>query len=439
MLYRFILQNFRSFRDRVELSLIPDENSEHIGFKGSQFPVLKDAIIYGPNASGKSNLIKALNFMRRLVLDEHVLLSGNNQSFRLSSEMVGSPTLFLTEIRIGESLYQYAILLSFKESRILEENLKVYDGKSKLWDSIFSRKFVEGKYKVNITIPNDSSLLETYKLYKEELSISPSRLLLSLFASKQLSGDSFIDSINLVYDWFERMTVIFPDTEYNLIGAVGNDMDAVNSLFKRYFNLFGIEIDNIKLTEVPAELLRIPATLTSSIKSDLIKMDSLDSNAILYANHQNYLVSLDGEGNLNFKEVRFVHKKDAYTAEFQMVDESDGTRRLFDLIPLIGYLSEDNRVAVIDEVDRSLHCLLTRKLIQTILEENANNNSQIIVSTHDVLLMDSHILGRKEVWFVSRQDMVSTLYPLDQFKYDDKVADVVKNYLIGRFKAIPEY
>ena len=68
MLYRFIIENFKSFKKRNEISFIPDETSHHVAYAETQIPVLRDAVIYGANASGKSNVIKAINFVRRLVI-----------------------------------------------------------------------------------------------------------------------------------------------------------------------------------------------------------------------------------------------------------------------------------------------------------------------------------------------------------------------------------
>ena len=133
-----------------------------------------------------------------------------------------------------------------------------------------------------------------------------------------------------------------------------------------------------------------------------------------------------------------MHKLNNYQGDFEIQEESDGTQRLFDLIPMIGYLMHSNKVVMIDEIDRSLHCLLTRKLLQMVLNESEATKSQIVLTTHDVLLMDLSILGKREIWFVDKKSKVSSLYPLDKFRIDSKI-DINKNYLLGRFKAIPEY
>ena len=438
MLYRLVVQNFKSFKNRAAFSMIPDEQSKYVGFRETDISVLKDAVIYGPNASGKSNLIKALNFLRSLVVKDNFLAGERNQAFRLDEVSVNAPTLLSVEIRLPRGLFQYSIGFSFRESVILKESLRKFEELTQTWLPLFVRpSSIIGKA-VDLNFSPDSPLANKYAIYVEDIASEPIRPFLSFMASKKLAGDQLIDDINAVYQWFEKLVVIFPETEYNLVGALNANEEGVNRTFKKYFDLFKIDIDSIKLTDVPANSFQLSENSMLSLKRDLIR-SSQGASAILHARGQNYLVSLDRESNLSFKAVSFVHKAGTYSAEFAMSDESDGTKRLFDMIPLIGRLIEENHVVVIDEIDRSLHCLLTRQIMKTILEKGVSTNSQIIVSTHDVLLMDQHLLGRKEVWFVRRDKMESSLFPLDQFKFESEKVDFVRNYLIGRFNAIPEF
>ena len=123
---------------------------------------------------------------------------------------------------------------------------------------------------------------------------------------------------------------------------------------------------------------------------------------------------------------------------FEYADESDGTKRLFDLIPLL-YSNDESHVIVIDEIDRSLHTNLTRKFIELFYQYTKDNNSQLIATTHDSNLMDLDFVRQDEIWFVERQeDHSSCIYSLNKFK--QRFDKVLRNdYLIGRYGAIPMF
>lgn len=434
MLYRLIIENFKSFRDRTELSLIPDKNSVHTAYAKSKYPVLRDVAIYGPNASGKSNIIRAIDFLRCVITDSNALPIVKNQAFKLASETIEKPSLFVVEIRAVETIYQYGLVLHFKSGSVISEWLKSFDIEHSSWVNVFSRQNDE----ISFNMDNDSANFARYNTYKQDLSTQNQRLVLSEIASKRLSGDSCSDAINAVYSWFSDLQIIFPSTTFNLLGALVNDIEGVNQLYKNYFKRFDIDIESIKLKEIPRNAAQIPDRVEAQIKRDLISSNGRKSFAMLHG-PKDYLARIDDNGDISYSEISFVHKLDDFEADFELKEESDGTQRLFDLIPMIARLMDENKVVLIDELERSLHCLLTRKMLQMVLDEaTPDSRSQIILSTHDVLLMDLSILGRKEIWFVNKKKKVSTLYPLDKFKFEDTM-QIGQNYLLGRFKAIPEY
>lgn len=437
MIYRIILQNFRSFKDRVELSLIPDADSIHVAYDDTKYPTLRSAAIYGANASGKSNIIKAIDFLRDVILDNSIIPVVKNQAFRLDATSVVSPSLMVVEIRLDNYIYQYGVVFNFSTSCIIKEWLKSYNVDLDNWSPIFIRTLNNNINEIEFITSNDNPNQVRYEIYKEDLAKQSQRLVLSEIASKGLSDSDCAEHINRIYEWFNDLSIIFPSTSYNLLGALAKDEQAVNELYKSYFNVFDIDIEEIKLKQVPSDLIHIPDKLVTQIKKDLQAQKNNKKFAMIHGN-RDFLARMDNRGELAFLEVSFVHKLNNYQGDFEIQEESDGTQRLFDLIPMIGYLMHSNKVVMIDEIDRSLHCLLTRKLLQMVLNESEATKSQIVLTTHDVLLMDLSILGKREIWFVDKKSKVSSLYPLDKFRIDSKI-DINKNYLLGRFKAIPEY
>lgn len=440
MLYRFIFENFKSFKGRNEISFIPESTNRHAAYMDTPIPVLRDAVIYGANASGKSNVVKAISFMKRLVVTNNLSIIVPKLAYRMSEDTKRNPSLFVAEMRIGDKLYQYGIALSFLRGMVLNEWLKEYSAEAEQWKDLIMRVWDEDtqKYEVSLSFPENSENASRYNTYAQDLASSTKVLALSVLAEKELQSDVYVDSIQNVYKWFEELIIIFPHTKYNLLGKVVKDIDAVNELYKKYFKIFGIDIDEIKLSKVPSNYIKLGDDIKEEIRKDLLKDDD-GAMAMIHGEDQDYLVELSEEKTLQFSEVRFVHRQGKYETDFSLDEESDGTQRLFDLIPMLGYVAESDKVVVIDEIDRSLHCLLTQEMFKNFIESTENRHSQLVCTTHQVLLMDLDLLGRREIWFVEKKAKESKLYSLDQYKFDGDTLDVARNYLLGRFGGIPKY
>ena len=140
---------------------------------------------------------------------------------------------------------------------------------------------------------------------------------------------------------------------------------------------------------------------------------------------------------LNLSPVRL--DKENNEVPFEILEESDGTQRLIDLFPMLIHLARGNAVYVIDEIERSLHSLLIKKLFDYFLNktENTNSNSQLIATTHEVYLLDIKDIFRKdEIWFVEKDKHgQSVLYSLANTDVEN--LDLAAGYLNGRFGAIP--
>jgi AAA15 family ATPase/GTPase len=139
-----------------------------------------------------------------------------------------------------------------------------------------------------------------------------------------------------------------------------------------------------------------------------------------------------------FKMMTFVHDipNSNDRVLFDFLEESDGTIRLLDLIPLLGDVQND-RIVIIDELDRSLHPMLTKHIIETCVKNSMHTESQLIATSHDVNLLDPDLIRRDAIWFVKKnRNMGSVLYSLEEFKTrNDK--DLRNAYLEGLYGAIP--
>ena len=180
-------------------------------------------------------------------------------------------------------------------------------------------------------------------------------------------------------------------------------------------------------------LENIPKEDMERIKLDI--SNKVNARPIMFkANQRVYVLRKDSKGNIVYNKMLLNHGN--CDDLFEYADESDGTKRLFDLIPLF-YESRDNCVILIDEIDRSLHTNLTKRFLELFYSLTEKEKSQIIATTHDSNLLDLELVRQDEIWFVERQkNHASKIYSLNKFRerFDKKID---KEYLLGRYGAIP--
>ena len=210
----------------------------------------------------------------------------------------------------------------------------------------------------------------------------------------------------------------------------------VFSTLLKYFDT-GIESVESKMGQLEFDKIfeGIPKEEAEKLKAR-ISNDIGDEPVMFKVNSQVYSLLKDTEGNIITTKMMQNHGN--MQELFEYLDESDGTQRLFDLIPLF-YEHNGNRVIFIDEIDRSLHTNLTRKFLELFYKLTEDDTSQIIATTHDNNLLDLDLVRQDEIWFVKRKgDHSSNLYSLNRYKerYDKKID---KEYLLGRYDAIPVF
>lgn len=440
MLYRYSVENFKSFKERAELSMIPtEEGNSHILDQNSDIPILKTAIIYGANASGKSCLIKSIEFARNIIRNNKYFNTSNNPCFRLDDESIKKPTVFNFEFKLGEKLFQYGFSFLFSKGMILEEWLYDLVENTPWFERAYD--FKKNKYTYNFSY-NGLTTEDKNRLavYQEDMTETKRELLLTVLGKKKFTSSTFGDQIKDIIEWFNNIIIIFPNSRFRLSNAVALDEEGINDLYKEYFKLFGIPIDNIHLEKVPIEMTGINKETLINDKSDILELIEKKNIRIMH-NHKGkeYLLEFNHFGDLEAKEVRFCHKKnDQGYANFAIHEESDGTQRLFDLIPALARLIKHNGIFIIDEIDRSLHSLVTKHIIRCFLERSKGLNSQLICTTHEQLLLDITLLRKDEIWFVDKNEKEqSNLTPLSKYK-TLFLDNLEKNYLLGRYQGIPK-
>lgn len=435
MLKRFTVENFSSYQEENSLDLTAGKTevkaTHLVPFK--KVKILKTAILYGANASGKSNLIKAINYAKTIILKSLDDIDTYKKYFKLDETSINKPTQFEFELELNNKFYSYGFSSILNTKEIKEEWL--YEiGKSKP-ELIFTRE--------NNKIKLGKSLIHSkrFEIYIDDMKNQLDQLFLSEIANKELdlTENPEASTISNVFAWFnEKLIIIYPETTLNEKSLIGKS-ENISKMFKKYLNEFDTGVVDISCIEEDFEKISktFPIDLKQMIEKNLNKMTS-GVSVIEGSDGELLTIYKDDENILKVQKLGLIHNKNINEI-FELKDESDGTRRLFDLIPLIGKFSRDFTI-VIDEFDRSLHPKLTRKFFELFYELNdKDSKTQLIITTHESTLLDLELVRRDEIWFVKKNKIgASTLFPLNEFnvRYDSKIE---KAYLLGRYGAIPDF
>ncbi|QNU65963.1 ATP-binding protein [Ruminiclostridium herbifermentans] len=444
MLVGFSVKNFKSFKEPQSISFIASKISRHKEhtFLAGNKKILKSGLIYGANAGGKSNLIKAVHFSREIVLFGLDSVDLNKKYFRIDKEEYKKPGVFEYRIIINQNEYSYGIAISYFKKEIISEWL-VRIEKNGEETYLFNRNVDEsGVSHIESEIAHGTQEENTrMRIYLEDFgeNISESfrrKTILSDIALRGNDKQKVFAEIAGVYQWFTNIIVIFPNSKYNGLNEVATDNDK-KLFFSKIMSYFDTGIESIEgqcqAMDFDKILEDLPREELERIKIDI--SNEASENPIMFKlDNQVFILRKDENGDIIYNKMLLNHGNSEDL--FEYADESDGTKRLFDLVPLF-YENKRNSVIMIDEIDRSLHTVLIRRFLERFYSITKDSNCQLIATTHDSNLLDLELLRQDEIWFVERQeDHSSRIYSLNKFKerFDKRIE---KDYLLGRYGAIP--
>lgn len=415
MLIEFKVTNFRSFRETQILSLVASTLSDHAetnvfssGLKGFG-SFVRTAAIYGPNAAGKTNLLKALQFMQQLVLSSATVVPPSKQRYdphKFSSKTRNAPSEFIVTFAERGIRYEYGFAVT--ASRVESEWLIEYiNPRGRM---MFQRNF---NCKTNAYDWKFSSFLKGQRALWSEVT-RPDALFLS--TAIQLNSAQ----LKPVFNWFQTRLIV-------LVGVVTmNPMLTINLL----------ETDEGKGRVIPflqeADL---------GIADLNIQRETVPAGGFVMGGSPDLMVhQRPGQTTPDLVKVTMSHwndeKKELVNLDFE--DESSGTRVLFRAVGAWLNVFQNGEVLLFDEIDTSLHPLLVKFLISRFHSTKTNpNNAQLVFTSHDTTLLSQKVLRRDQVWLVEKNNQGSSnLYPLTNFKPRNDEA-IEKGYLQGRYGALP--
>ena len=392
MLIQFSVENFLSIKDNVVLSLLAskdNEHPEHLIVDGSK-KHLKSAVIYGANASGKSNVLNAFWFMVNYVLTSHnqqLHKTIERSPFKFDRETPARPSSF--EVIFTTEGVRYAYGFSVTDKAVIEEYLYYYpNGRQAL---IFERKDTKD-FRFTVDVDEQNTLKDRTSANKLYLSVA--------------SNWSYSKVIP-VLEWFASCQII-----------------TKNSVADAY----GLEAEQLKdddYRHVIASMLRVADFGIQSLQMRDAESAPSQRNDI-FTNIEAIHTVQDTEGNTS-------------SYALNMAEESDGTNSYFKLIGVVKKVLDEGTLLVADEMDAHLHPLLTKHLVSLFNSVEFNpNGAQLIFTSHNTNLLDLDVLRRDQIWFTEKDEQTAAtdLFSLYDFSIR-KDAKVEKGYLIGRYGAIP--
>ncbi len=437
MLIRFVIENSFSFGERKEFSMIPNKKLKtltHHKYSEGNFEMLKIASIYGANGSGKSNLIKSLKLLQQQVVGE-IDHSLENTRFKFNDETESKDQIFAIDFIQDSVPFYYAIILN--DSRIAVEELYISSlgrGKDEL---IYERK-TDSNNNTEITFLEEFENNEKNQLLKSVLLdfVKPEEPIMKLLSNRD---NSFFAKVKLAYKWFEKtLQVLTPSSR---VSALAHIVD-IDSEFKNYAQDL-MSSFNLGITELVSEKKGIKDFFGEDDKEELNALirklkDSPDQAVNLrHKNNKDEIILVNENDTIWVKSLKIGHVgKNNKSALFDLREESDGTVRLLDFVPAFKSILSSKKVFVIDEIERSIHPLLIKELVEKFsLDEQTKG--QLIFTTHESNLLDQNIFRQDEIWFTEKNKAGSTdLYSLNDFK-EHKTIDIQKGYLNGRYGSIP--
>lgn len=428
MLVRFGLENWMSFRDPVEFSMVASQEQQHGSrvFRSSKYRmrVLPVAAIYGGNASGKSNFFHALKFAKEFIVrgtQPESLIPVD--PFRLDSTQAKEvPTSFKFELLLEDMVYEYSFSVTSK--RVQSERLvQIYSTSEKV---LFSR---EGDHIDWLpALARDDLMKFSFRGTRDN----------QLFLTNSVSQK--VDRFKPIYDWFRNsLVLISPDMRFGSTEEFFNEDSAIYQSMDQLLARLDTGIVNLRGTKVSFDDIQLPAGLKKDIRERIGEKTSMSLRD--FSTDDRILLSLE-DGEIIAKRLTATHRgRNGFEIQFEMGQESDGSLRVIDLLPAFLDLADPStkKTYVIDELDRSLHSLLVRQLLELFLDAcSPDSRSQLLFTTHDLLTMDQDLLRRDEMWVVERNAFgESSIIAFSEYKEIRSDKDLRKSYLQGRLGGIP--
>jgi len=435
MLVSFSVSNYRSFGEEVTLNMVASnklvDHKQHlvpIGNTGNH--LVRSALVYGANAAGKSNLVKAMAFAQRLVGWGQRERLPSVEFFRFQPDAAEKPSSFEFRFLIDERVFVYGFDVT--RHGIDAEWLMLNKGDDEI--DIFNRRR-DGSTSVGAAVKrvfqDDPRLSDTLGVLTK-LRLRPRQLFLNRVSS--LPEDAQGATLTAVVRWITKdLHVLEPEhRSCDLLDRLQSD-----EKFRRFSVEFLKNVDTgiggLGFQETERECTEWEREYISRCTD----CDETGYELFGCTGDTDMRLRVDDPNQVIIRRLLAEHPTPEKTFLLPFCEESQGTQQLLHFMPVLFTSRDENKVVVIDELDRSLHPLLCWEFIRFFSDHCPGARTQLIVTTHEAHLLDQELLRRDEYWFVEKDErQQSQLVPLSDFNIRRDL-QVRKGYLDGRFGAIP--
>lgn len=445
MLIQFTVENWMSFRDKATFSTVATSECQHndrvCKLKNFQTGVIPVSVIFGGNASGKTNLFRALRFAQSLIVyGTEIDSSIPVEPFVLNKDGTNSPTTFAFELWINNLNFKYNFSVTSKE--VLKENLiLVNSSKERI---LYSRQCAQISFDETL----NSDLLQF--IFE---STWDNQLFLTNIGSHKLSSQ-IPENLMYVHNWFkDTLHLISPNIHFKAWSLL-NENQLFNEMFNKILSKLDTGISRLDIEDIPFDNISNSNETKSDIRDKILNNPERSVNIRLSNYDQlyreeniEYLVITSKQGEPFAKMMKTYHTNtDQFELNVGFPRESHGSQRVIELLPAFIDLTSqilspevESIVYVIDEIDRSLHSHMTVQLIRMYLDTCSHDSkNQLIFTTHDNSLINQKLFRRDEIWFTERHHTgTTTLISLSDYKGISYDKDIRKSYMDGRLGGVP--
>ena len=396
MLLNFEFENFKSYKNKSSISMNATKGTKHNEHLNAN-RVLPVSVFFGGNGSGKSNFIDAIDFSKSIIVGvDFEEVNFYNLKFRGNGDNnIGK---FRYVFLVDNNKYDYTLCYDYSSRNIVSETLNNVRNNKLLYrrnvDKIVevNDKFLSAKERKDFTFyikdfASDKKIKSTFIEYLE---------------SKEDSTSNFIGLLKKIYNFFDNITIIKTSSKFVAIEKLFENKELK---IQDVLNSYGFNIKNIRTLEIDLKKIFDNENDTKSIVDYLHRRNNVPYHLIIDGSPIKFI--MDDNGDLKAYRVIFEHNNGEL---FEFQEESDGTKRIFDLLPIVHLMGKENCLFVIDELDRSLSTHLSYEFLSSFLEQIKNkdyrNNAfnQIIFTTHNLQFLDFDLLRKDEINLIENED-----------------------------------
>ncbi|EKT4097540.1 AAA family ATPase [Stenotrophomonas maltophilia] len=443
MLLSFSVANFRSFLDEQTLSLVASKrlaghhDAHTVELPDSEERALRAAVVYGANGAGKSNLFKAIEFLKTAATKTRRKGTGTRREAFKFCDAGEMASQFDIQFLMSGHTYRFGLVVD--DERVIEEWLTRIEG---IKDRVIYERTTSAAGNVEVRMPGAKRAKDDKIQAIATVGGPPNQTFLATII-ENLDDSSMPSPVRDAVKWFKvNLTLVRPDGPIAPIGHYLSVAKGFPEFASSFLRAASTGVEEIAVKRKKLTLDQVKAMLGPSswefFQERIVSMQPGEASLISRGDNE-ILIEKSEEQSFYSLDVEASHQcANGASVKLALREESDGTRRLLDLLPaLYDRKANRQRVFIIDEIERSLHPALMKKLLTHFLDPKSGNGNQIIVTTHESHLLDLDLLRRDEIWFAEKGHGLEThLHSLSQFKVRTDL-DLRKNYFQGRFGGIP--